>query len=385
MIPYGRQEITQADIKAVVDVLESDFLTQGPMVPAFEKELIAHSGVKHALAMNSATSALHVACLALGLGEGDWLWTSPVTFVASANAGVYCRAKIDFVDIDSSTYNMCPKKLKIKLAEARVSGTLPKILIPVHLSGQPCDMRAIKRLCVEYGVRIIEDASHAIGGSYLGKAIGSCEYSDITVFSFHPVKIITTGEGGAALTNDDQLAERIALFRGHGVTRDQKMMTEPSHGSWYYQQIELGFNFRMTDIQAALGISQMARLNYFVVQRHRIAQRYDRLLETLPVKVPFQLNDTYSGFHLYIIRLDMRVLSVSHKQVFEGLRAKGIGVNLHYIPVHLQPFYQAMGFRPGDFPESEKYYSEAISLPMYPGLSEKDQDRVVKVIKSLVI
>ena len=385
MIPYGRQEITQADIKAVVDVLESDFLTQGPMVPAFEKVLTDHSCAKHALAMNSATSALHVACQALGLGIGDWLWTSPVTFVASANAGLYCGAKIDFVDIDPETYNMCPKKLEQKLIEAQSSGTLPKVLVPVHLCGQPCDMRSIHRLCLEYDIKIIEDASHAIGGSYLDSPIGNCAYSDITVFSFHPVKIITTGEGGAALTNDDQLAQKMALLRGHGITRDQDMMTEPSHGLWYYQQVELGYNYRMTDIQAALGVSQIRRLKEFVSKRHQIARRYNRLLGGLPVEIPYQLDDTYSGLHLYVIRLNLDDIQRSHKQVFEGLREKGIGVNVHYIPVHLQPYYAAMGFRHGDFPESEKYYSEAISLPMYPNLSEDDQDGVVKVIQSLVI
>lgn len=385
MIPYGRQDISDADIEAVIDVLKSDFLTQGPQVPKFEKSLTLRTGARHALAMNSATSALHVACLALGLGKGDRLWTSPVTFVASANAGLYCGARVDFVDIDPETYNMCSKKLERKLIQAQLNGTLPKVLVPVHLCGQPCNMRAIQRLCMEYDIKIIEDASHAIGGSYLDGPIGNCAYSDITVFSFHPVKIITTGEGGAALTNDGQLAEKMALYRGHGITRDKNMMTEPSHGPWYYQQIELGYNYRMTDIQAALGLSQMLRLSDFVSKRHQIARRYDRLLSGLPVEIPFQLDGTYSGLHLYVIRLKLNEISVSHKQVFEGLRENDIGVNLHYIPVHLQPYYTAMGFQLGDFPESEKYYSDAISLPMYPTLSEKNQDRVVEVIKSLVI
>ena len=385
MIPYGRQDVSDADIDAVIDVLKSDFLTQGPKVPEFEKALTSITGAKHALAMNSATSALHTACLALGLGIGDRLWTTPVTFVASANAGLYCGAKIDFVDIDPATYNMCSKKLEEKLIGAQLTGTLPKVLVPVHLCGQPCNMKAIQRLCVKYGVKIIEDASHAIGGRYLDGPIGNCAYSDITVFSFHPVKIITTGEGGAALTNDDQLADKMALYRGHGITRDQNLMTETSPGSWYYQQLELGFNYRMTDIQAALGVSQMRRLSEFVSKRHQIARRYDCLLDGLPVEIPFQLDNTYSGLHLYVIRLKLDEIHISHNQVFEGLRENGIGVNVHYIPVHLQPYYAAMGFRQGDFPESEKYYSEAISLPMYPNLSEEDQDMVVEALRSLVV
>jgi UDP-4-amino-4,6-dideoxy-N-acetyl-beta-L-altrosamine transaminase len=385
MIPYGKQDISQQDIDAVVDVLKSDFLTQGPKVPAFESSLTSHTGAGYALAVNSATSALHIACMALELGEGDWLWTSPVTFVASANAGLYCGAKVDFVDIDSRTYNLCPNKLERKLEDASLKGRLPKVLVPVHLCGQPCDMKRIRELCNKYNVKIVEDASHAIGGSYQGIPIGNCKYSDITVFSFHPVKIVTTAEGGAALTNDHELAEKMALYRSHGITRDQNMMTEPSHGSWYYQQIELGYNYRMTDVQAALGVSQMRRLSEFVSKRHHIARRYDRLLNGLPVEIPYQLDDTYSGLHLYVIRLKLDEIDRSHKQVFEGLREKGIGVNVHYIPVHLQPYYAAMGFQQGDFPESEEYYSEAISLPMYPNLSEEDQDRVVGVLNSLLV
>ncbi len=384
MIPYGKQDISQQDIDGVVEVLKSDFLTQGPKVPQFEEALMLHSGAKHAFAVNSATSALHVACMALGLGEGDWLWTSPVTFVASANAGLYCGAKVDFVDIDPKTYNMCPEQLEKKLAEARSSGCLPKVLIPVHLCGQPCDMKTIQRLCKEYGVRIIEDASHAIGGKYLGRPIGDCEYSDITVFSFHPVKIVTTAEGGAALTNDDKLAEKIALYRSHGITRDQGLMIQPSHGPWFYEQITLGYNYRMTELQAALGVTQMKRLNEFVSQRHIIARRYDVLLEDLPVVIPFQMDGTYSGLHLYVIRLKLDNITISHKQVFEELRASGIGVNIHYIPVHMHSFYRSMGFKLGDFPESEKYYSEAISLPMYPNLAEVDQNKVVDILASIV-
>lgn len=384
MIPYGKQDISQQDIDGVVEVLKSDFLTQGPKVPQFEEALMLHSGAKHAFAVNSATSALHVACMALELGEGDWLWTSPVTFVASANAGLYCGAKVDFVDIDPKTYNMCPEQLEKKLAEARSSGCLPKVLIPVHLCGQPCDMKTIQRLCKEYGIRIIEDASHAIGGKYLGRPIGDCEYSDITVFSFHPVKIVTTAEGGAALTNDDKLAEKIALYRSHGITRDQGLMIQPSHGPWFYEQITLGYNYRMTELQAALGVTQMKRLNEFVSQRHIIARRYDVLLEDLPVVIPFQMDGTYSGLHLYVIRLKLDNITISHKQVFEELRANGIGVNIHYIPVHMHSFYRSMGFKLGDFPESEKYYSEAISLPMYPNLAEEDQNKVVDILASIV-
>ena len=349
-----------------------------------KKHLCLHSGAKHAFAVNSATSALHIACMALGLGEGDWLWTSPVTFVASANVGLYCGAKVDFVDIDAKTYNICPEQLEKKLAEARSSGCLPKVLIPVHLCGQPCDMKTIQRLCKKYGVRIIEDASHAIGGKYLGRPIGNCEYSDITVFSFHPVKIITTAEGGAALTNDYKLAEKIALHRSHGITRDQELMTQPSHGPWFYEQITLGYNYRMTDLQAALGVTQMKRLNEFVSERQIIARRYDALLEDLPVVVPFQMDGTYSALHLYVIRLKLDKIIKSHKQVFEELRASGIGVNIHYIPVHMHSFYRSMGFKLGDFPESEKYYSEAISLPMYPNLSKEAQDKVVEILASIV-
>ena len=385
MIPYGKQDISKADIDAVIEVLRSDFLTQGPKVPEFEKCLALYTSAKYAFAMNSATSALHSACVALGLEKGDWLWTSPITFVASANAGQYCGAMIDFVDIDPKTYNMCPKKLEEKLVKAKSNGTLPKILIPVHLCGQSCDMKRIHQLCTKYNIKIIEDASHAIGGSYLDDPIGCCAYSDITMFSFHPVKIITTGEGGAALTNDEYLADRIALCRGHGITRDQKMMSGPSHGSWYYEQISLGYNYRMTDIQAAIGISQMKRLNDFVTNRHQISSRYDRRLSILPLDLPFQLKDTFSSLHLYVIRLRLDEISKSHKEVFEGLKENGIGVNLHYIPLHLQPYYAAMGYKVGQFPEAEKYYAEAISLPIYSSLSIHDQDKVIATLSALVL
>jgi len=381
MIPYGRQDITPADIDAVVEVLQSDFLTQGPKVPLFERTVADKVGAKHALAVNSATSALHIACMALGLGQGDWLWTTPVTFVASANCGLYCGAQIDFVDIDPRTYNLCPKALEAKLISAEREGKLPKVLVVVHLCGQPCDMQAIHALSQRFGFNIIEDASHAIGGKYQGEYIGSGRYSDITVFSFHPVKIITTAEGGMALTNDDQLSKKMSLHRSHGVTRDQNLMTHEPDGPWYYQQVELGYNYRMTELQAALGVSQMVRLDAFVSRRHELAKRYDALLHDLPVKTPWQHPDSYSGLHLYVIRLQLDKIDKNHRQVFEGLREQGIGVNLHYIPVHTQPYYQNMGFKQGDFPEAERYYSEAISLPMYQGLTDQQQDGVVRVLE----
>ena len=380
MIPYGRQDITQTDINAVVEVLQSDFLTQGPKVPLFEQTVANKVGAKHALAVNSATSALHIACMALGLRQGDWLWTTPITFVASANCGLYCGAQIDFVDIDPRTYNLCPKALEAKLIAAEREGKLPKVLVAVHLCGQSCDMQAIHALSKRYGFKIIEDASHAIGGKYQGEYIGSGRYSDITVFSFHPVKIITTAEGGMALTNDDHLAEKMNLHRSHGVTRDQNLMTHEPDGPWYYQQVELGYNYRMTELQAALGISQMERLDAFVARRHELAKRYDSLLQELPVTTPWQHPDSYSGLHLYVIRLQLDKIGKTHRQVFEGLREQGIGVNLHYIPVHTQPYYQNMGFKQGDFPEAELYYTEAISLPMYQGLADEQQDEVIQAL-----
>ncbi|EMI4303024.1 UDP-4-amino-4,6-dideoxy-N-acetyl-beta-L-altrosamine transaminase [Vibrio vulnificus] len=384
VIPYGKQDINQQDIDSVVDVLKSDFLTQGPQVPAFEQALIEHTGASYALAVNSATSALHIACLALGLGEGDWLWTSPITFVASANCGLYCGAKVDFVDIDPSTYNMCPRRLEEKLIKAKAEGKLPKVVVPVHLCGQPCDMAAIAKLAKVYNFKVIEDASHAIGGKYQGLPIGNCEYSDITVFSFHPVKIVTTAEGGAVMTNQKALSDKMTLLRSHGITRDPEQMEGESHGGWYYQQIDLGFNYRMTELQAALGVSQMQRLDDFVAARHHLANRYNRLLQSLPVVLPYQLENTYSGLHLYAIRLRLDKLSLTHKEVFDALRGKGIGVNLHYIPVHTQPYYEKMGFREGDFPESERYYREAISLPMFHTMSTDQQDEVVRVLSEVL-
>lgn len=381
MIPYGRQDITQADIDAVVEVLQSDFLTQGPMVPRFEQCVANHVGARHALAVNSATSALHIACLALGLGQGDWLWTTPVTFVASANCGLYCGAQVDFVDIDPATYNLCPKALAAKLEVAEREGRLPKVVVPVHLCGQPCDMQAIHQLAQRYGFKVIEDASHAIGGKYRDEFIGNCRYSDITVFSFHPVKIVTTAEGGMATTNDDQLASRMALLRSHGITRDPALMTHEADGPWYYQQIELGLNYRMTELQAALGVSQMTRLDSFIERRHALARRYDEKLVHLPLSTPWQHPDSYSGLHLYVIRLKLGSIGQSHRQVFEALREQGIGVNLHYIPVHTQPYYSRMGFSAGDFPQAERYYREAISLPMFQTMSLEQQDQVIAALE----
>jgi len=383
-IPYGRQEITQSDIDKVVSVLKSDFLTQGPMVPEFEKIVKEFCNVKYALALNSATSALHVSCLALGLGSGDWLWTTPISFVASANCGLYCGANVDFVDIDPQTYNMCPVALADKLKKSEQNGTLPKIVVPVHFSGQPCDMQAINALAHQYGFKIIEDASHAIGGKYKGLPIGNCMYSDITVFSFHPVKIITTAEGGMALTNNSQLANKISLLLSHGITRDEEQMTHKSHGAWYYQQVELGYNYRMNDLQAALGVSQMQRLDLYVAKRHRLAQRYNKLLGNLPITLPWQHPDSYSGMHLYPIRLQLHKIRKTHPEIFEAFRQNGIGVNLHYIPIHTQPYYTNLGFKAGDFLNAELYYSEAISLPMYSSLSEAQQDKVVEVLNEIL-
>ncbi|MBC3465574.1 UDP-4-amino-4,6-dideoxy-N-acetyl-beta-L-altrosamine transaminase [Pseudomonas sp. RW10S2] len=380
MIPYGRQDITQADVDAVISVLQSDFLTQGPMVPRFEQLVAEQVGARHALAVNSATSALHIACLALGLGPGDYLWTTPITFVASANCGLYCGATVDFVDIDPRTYNLCATALAAKLEVAEREGRLPKIVVAVHLCGQPCEMVAIHALGRRYGFKIIEDASHAVGGRYQGASIGSGAYSDITVFSFHPVKIITTAEGGMAVTNDDDLAARMALLRSHGITRDPQQMVGDSHGPWYYQQIDLGFNYRMTELQAALGISQLARLDDYVARRHQLASRYDEHLASLSVTTPWQHADSYSGLHLYVIRVQEEKIGRSHRSVFESLREQGIGVNLHYIPVHTQPYYVQMGFVASDYPQAMAYYREAISLPMFQTMTEVQQDEVIAAL-----
>lgn len=384
MIPYGRQEVTAADVEAVVKVLRSDFLTQGPVVPAFEAAVAKQVQVRHALAMSSATAALHVACLALDLGPGDSLWTSPITFVASANCALYCGAQVDFVDIDPRTYNLCPMALEIKLAEAKRQGRVPKVVVPVHLCGQPCDMVRIHELAQEYGFKVIEDASHAIGGRYQHQPIGNCRYSDITVFSFHPVKIITTAEGGMAMTNDVALAERMALLRSHGITRDPAQMEQTPEGGWYYEQIALGFNYRMTDVQAALGLSQLHRVDAYVARRHELAARYDHLLASFPLVTPWQHPDGYSGRHLYVIRLKTGAAGKGHRQVFNEMRDAGIGVNLHYIPVYRQPYYQKLGFALGMCPEAEKYYEEAITLPLFPTMSEEQQDQVVAVLKKVL-
>jgi UDP-4-amino-4,6-dideoxy-N-acetyl-beta-L-altrosamine transaminase len=373
MIPYGRQDISEDDVAAVVAALRSDFLTQGPTVPAFERAIAGYCGSEHAVAVNSATSALHIACLALGVGPGDVVWTSPITFVATANCALYCGADVDFVDIDPRTYNLSVARLAEKLEHAEKAGRLPKAVIPVHLCGQSCEMADIHGLARRYGFRIIEDASHAIGGRYRGEPIGNCRYSDIAVFSFHPVKIITTGEGGMALTNDGALARRMQRLRTHGTTRDAADMTHAPDGPWYYQQIDLGFNYRMTEIQAALGLSQLERLDEFVATRHAIARRYDDWLAALPVVTPWQHPDGHSGLHLYVIRLKLPEIRRSHRQVFEGMRAGGVGVNLHYIPVHLQPYHLRRGTRPGQYPEAERYYAEAMSLPMFPALDENAQ------------
>lgn len=384
MIPYGRQDITDADIEAVVAVLKSDFITQGPVVEQFEKRISEYCGVPYAVAVNSATSALHIACMALELGPGDWLWTSPNTFVASANCAIYCGASVDFVDIDPATNNMSIACLAAKLETAKVAGRLPKIVVPVHLCGTSCNMAAIQELAQTYGFRILEDASHAIGGKYRSEPIGTCRYSDITVFSFHPVKIITTAEGGVAVTKDAELARCMALHRSHGITRDPAFMTRAPDGPWYYQQVALGYNYRLTELQAALGLSQFDRLDDYVLRRHEIADRYRQLLDGLPVATPVLPRDSYSALHLYVIRLQLNRIAFSHRQVFEALRAAGIGVNLHYIPVHTQPFYQDLGHRLGDYPEAERYYAEAISLPMFPTMTDADIERVAEAVKRAV-
>lgn len=379
VIPYGKQSISDDDVQAVIRVLRSDYLTQGPVVPAFEKAVANYCHARHGVAVNSATSALHVACLALSVGPGDWVWTSPITFVASANCALYCGAKVGFVDIDPRTYNLSVECLERKLEGAERDGCLPKVVIPVHLCGQPCNMAGIHALSRRYGFRIIEDASHAIGGKYRDEPIGNCRYSDITVFSFHPVKIITTGEGGMTLTNNDCLAKTMRLLRSHGITRDCNDMTYLSEGPWYYEQIELGFNYRMTDLQAALGLSQVRRLDEFVSRRNELAQRYEKAFENLPIRRQFVPNDSWSARHLYVIRVD----ALRHREIFERLQFKGIGVNVHYIPVHRQPYYRNLGFQEGSFPEAEKYGRETISLPLFPEFSNATQDHVVATIRSL--
>jgi UDP-4-amino-4,6-dideoxy-N-acetyl-beta-L-altrosamine transaminase len=382
MISYGRQDVNQADIDAVVAVLRSDFLTQGPAVPLFEQTVASYCGAQHAVAVSSATAALHIACLALELGPGDWLWTSPTTFVASANCALYCGAQVDFVDIDPRTYNMCVERLADKLAQAEKDGKLPKIVVPVHLCGQSCDMAAIHALSQQYGFKIIEDASHAIGGKYKNEAVGSCRYSDITIFSFHPVKIITTGEGGMAVTNDSELAGHMQRYRSHGITSDaNEMQQRPADEIWNYQQISLGFNYRMTDIQAALGISQVTRLDEFVTKRQQIAARYNSELAGLALRTPWQHMDSYSSYHLYPIRINLGETKQTQRQVYDALQLAGINVNLHYIPVYRQPYYEPMGFKAGYCPEAEQYHKDVLSIPMYPVLSMTQEAYVAESLR----
>lgn len=385
MIPYGRQTISEDDVEAVVTVLKSDFLTQGPVVPQFEQEIANYCDAKYAVAVNSATSALHIACLALGVQQGDFVWTTPNTFVASANCARYCGATVDFVDIDPDTFNLCPFELEKKLKEAEIKGCLPKVVIPVHFSGLSCDMEKIHALSQKYHFRIIEDASHAIGGRYKETIIGCGKYSDITVFSFHPVKIITTAEGGVAVTNNSHLAREMQLLRSHGITRETEELVHESHGAWYYEQQQLGFNYRMTEMQAALGVTQLKHLNEWVAKRHELAQRYDQLLADLPVILPIHSQEHYSGLHLYVIRLDEKKTNLDRKYVFNELRNLGIGVNVHYIPVHIQPDYQKLGFQLGDFPKSEYYYQHCISLPLFATLTYDQQDQVVNKLAQILL
>lgn len=384
-IPYGRHDIDQSDVDAVVEVLRSKFLTQGDSVPAFELAVAAYCGSKYALALNSATSALHLACLALGVSKGDIVWTTPITFVASANCALYCGANVDFVDIDPFTFNMSLDALSEKLSIAEQEGRLPKVVIPVHLCGQSSDMQGLYRLSKRYGFKIIEDASHAIGGKYLGKPIGSCEYSDITIFSFHPVKIITTGEGGMVVTNQSDIARKVKILRTHGITNSPEDMIErPIDEIWNYQQINLGFNYRMTDIQGALGVSQMRRLDAFVERRNAIANQYIQKLQDLPLVEQKRSEDSYSSYHLYAIRMKLRKAGKRQIEVFRELQAAGVMVNLHYIPVYRHPYYEGLGFRAGHCPEAERYYSEALSIPIYPALTEQQQDYIVETMNSIL-
>ncbi len=380
MIYYGKQSIDESDIEAIISVLRSDFLTQGPLIERFERRVADYCGAKYAVAVTNATSALHIACKSAGLSHGDTLWTSPITFVASANCGRYCGANVDFVDIDDTSYNMSADELEKKL----MAGGRPKVVVPVHLAGQSCDMEQIFALSKKYSFTVIEDASHALGSTYKDTRVGSCRYSDMTVFSFHPVKIITTGEGGMVLTNNKNFYEKLVLYRSHGITRNQEKMTKEADGPWYYQQIELGYNYRMTDIQAALGYSQMERLEAFVGRRRELANRYDKLLAELPLRRPEQNADTNSSWHIYVVRLDKTRVKKSKMQIFEEIRQKGVTLNLHYIPIHLQPYYQKLGFKEGEFPVSERYYEEALTLPIYYDLTDAQQDEIVGILKEVL-
>jgi UDP-4-amino-4,6-dideoxy-N-acetyl-beta-L-altrosamine transaminase len=384
VIPYGRQNIDASDIAAVIEVLQSDWLTQGPLIERFEQAIAQRCGADHAVAVCNATAGLHLACLAAGLGSGDWLWTSPISFVASANCGRYCGANVDFVDIDPHTWTLDPAALALKLAEAARQGRLPKVVVAVAFAGQSADMRAIAALARQYGFTLIEDAAHAVGARYAGNPVGCGEFADMTVFSFHPVKIITTGEGGMVLSNRADLDRRLRLLRSHGITRDPSQMTEASHGAWYYQQLELGLNYRITDLQAALGLSQLTRLDAFLSRRRELAARYQRLLAQLPVTVQQPQVQAESAWHLFIVRLQGDRIQRSQREVFDGMRAAGVGVNLHYIPIHLQPYYRELGFKPGDFPQAEGYYAQALSLPLYPDLSEAQQDHVIDTLRGLL-
>lgn len=381
MIYYGKQNINEEDIKAVENVLRSDFLTQGPAIEKFEKKVADYCGAKYAVAVTNATSALHIGCKAVNLGEGDFLWTSPVTFVASANCGRYCGAGVDFVDIDDNTYNMSVEILEDKLKK---SAHLPKVVIPVHLAGQSCDMEKIYALSRRFNFTVIEDASHAVGADYKNSKVGSCKFSDMAVFSFHPVKIITTGEGGMILTNNKNLYEKLKLYRSHGITRNPALMTHEPDGAWYYQQIDLGFNYRMTDIQAALGYSQMNRLEDFVARRRYLANRYNEKLKALPLKIPYQSADTNSSWHIYVVRLDFNQVKKSKVQIFAEMREKGVTLNLHYIPVHTQPYYEKLGHKPEDCPNAIKYYEEAFTLPLYYSLTDEQQDYIVNSLAEVL-
>ncbi len=384
MIYYGKQDVNEEDIQSVVEVLRSDFLTQGPMIERFERCVADYCGAKYAVAVTNATSALHIACLAAGLGEGDTLWTSPITFVASANCGRYCGADVDFVDIDINTYNMSVESLEEKLKLAKKNGKMPKIVVPVHMAGQSCHMKRIWELAKEYGFTVLEDASHGVGAEYLGSKIGSCQFSDMVVFSFHPVKIITTGEGGMVLTNNKNLYEKLRLYRSHGITRDTSLMTRESDGPWYYQQLSLGFNYRMTDIQAALGYSQMKRLDDFVKRRRDLADRYNNLLGHLPVVLPSVLPEANPSWHIYAIRVQFDRIGKNKQEIFEEMKRRGIVLNLHYIPVHTQPYYEALGHKADECPQAMRYYEEALTLPLYYSLSYDEQDMIVTNFKEVL-
>ena len=380
MIPYSRQNISEEDITAITDVLKSDYLTQGPKTPEFEKIVSEYCGVKYGCAVNSATSGLHIACLALGVGKGDIVWTSPISFVASSNCALYCGATVDFVDIDSLSNNMSVISLEEKLILAKKKGNLPKVVIPVHLSGKSCDMERIHDLGREYDFKIIEDASHAIGASYKNQKVGSCSYSDITVFSFHPVKIITTCEGGMCMTNDGDLYNLLLRYRSHGITRHSEEMKNKPDGLWYYEQLNLGYNYRLNDLQSVLGISQMQKLDSFVKERNIIATSYNGLFSRSQIDLPKIKSENYSSWHLYIIRINSNNNGLNRNFVFEKLRNNGVYVNVHYIPIYRHPYYQKMNFKLKDYPEAEKYYKEAISIPIFPGMTSEQQEKIISII-----